>query len=392
MAIDYETTGLMPHEGGRVVGVGFSDSRGSVYFPVLEDYSNVRAILAGLAKAGVPLIAHNLYFEMIWTDHIRSGTSIPAPNFMACTYATYRHLASEGYIGQEWGLKSAQKELLCWEDTNEVHLDQWLVEHGYVGNYSKEPKDGYYPVMLDGAQRYAKPRKGEMWRAPADILGHYCALDADATWQLWTHVFYPALERFETLRKWLIELYPSYIATMTEQYDRGVLIDRQFLSDYKEELRRKSLTLEEDLRAAFKPHIDVWNAAIVEEYRTHEPTKYKKSKELQPEPPKYTAKGEVTARWLKWSHKNQNPEPPQISKNWQDWHDRRLTTSILIARHRGPGSSTSALATPCSLRPRAGSLPQARRHCSSLASTASYYSHSYKMRRRCRVSTAYSSS
>jgi hypothetical protein len=341
MAIDYETTGLMPHEGGRVVGVGFSDSRGSVYFPVLEDYSNLRTILAGLAQAQVPLVAHNMYFEMIWTEHVLAGgpkVGAHEPQvsvrWLACTYATYRHLASEGYVGQEWGLKSAQRELLGWEETNEIELDKWLIDHGYVGNYSKEPKAGYYPVYLNksgaagqeqsGALRFAKPRKSEMWRAPAEILGHYCALDADATWQLWTHVFCPELDRFNTLYKWMTELYPSYIATLVEQYLRGVLIDRHFLLEYKEELRLKSLTLEEDLRAAFKEHIDIYNKAIVDEYRTHEPNKYKKAKELPAEPPKFTARGEVTSRWLKWSHKNSNPEPPEISKNWQDWHDKLL--------------------------------------------------------------------
>lgn len=52
-------------------------------------------------------------------------------NFVGCTYALYRHLASEGFIGQKWGLDYVQKTLLNIE-SNKVERNKRLVEKGLL--------------------------------------------------------------------------------------------------------------------------------------------------------------------------------------------------------------------------------------------------------------------
>jgi DNA polymerase I-like protein with 3'-5' exonuclease and polymerase domains len=310
LAFDYETDGRMPHEGGRIVGVSFSDSRGSIYLPV-PDHAYLAELLSCLAS--IPLVAHNLFFEMLWTKHVAPELALC---YRACTYATYRHLANEGFIGQEYGLKAAEVDLLGWEEDNAGDLGKWLVENGHIASYSKEGGPGYY---LTKDAKLARPRKEMMYLAPTEILGKYGAYDADATWQLWTMVLEPALCRFPALQDWVVQTYPSYIAILVEQYLRGVLIDTEFLADYREELGAKSLTLDGDLRRMFREQMDIYNKAVVAELEAKEPPRYKKSKPIPPEPPKYTKKGEITNRWLTWSHLNERGPSVEQSKNWEDW-------------------------------------------------------------------------
>jgi hypothetical protein len=53
-------------------------------------------------------------------------------NWKYCTYAMYRHLASEGFLGQKWGLASAMESLLEWEVPKGEEVAKWLVENGYT--------------------------------------------------------------------------------------------------------------------------------------------------------------------------------------------------------------------------------------------------------------------
>ena len=312
MAIDVETNGLDSTAGGVVVGVGVADSRGALYIDLASSSPTLLDdLVAKLAEARIPMLAHNLFFEMQWL-----GDSL---NWLGCTYAIYRHLANEGFTGQIYGLKDAQKTLLGWTETNETRLDEWLVANGYIASYSKEPKNGYYPV----GGKYAAPRKEKMSLAPPDILGHYCALDADATYKLWTLVLAPTLGNFLILEKYLTTDYVEYISILVTQKLRGVLIDYDFLTEYRESLVRRGQELEAALYTRYRPIMDEYNDSIIAEKLAKEPPRYLRDKELGPEPPKHTKAGKVTSRWLNWEHerviRSDKDYRPQTSKNWENW-------------------------------------------------------------------------
>lgn len=330
MAIDVETDGLDKCQGGRVVGVGLADSRGALYIDLASSYEGLlEELMDKLEAHNIPLLAHNLFFEMQWLG--------PRENWLACTYATYRHLASEGFIGQTYGLKDAQKILLGWQETNETTLDEWLVANGYIASYSKTPKDGYYPIE----DKFASPRKEKMSLAPYEILGHYCALDADATYKLWTMVFEPVLTKFNVLRGYITEDYIYYISVLVAQKNRGVLIDYDFLQSYKEQLITRAKEIETALYTRFRPIMDEYNSSIIEEKLKKEPKKYLKHTPLGPEPTKYTKTGKVTSRWLDWEHKRviQSREDftPDISKNWKTWSEQY--EKCLVTEHFNFNSS-----------------------------------------------------
>lgn len=276
-----------------MVGVGLANEHGSVYYTA-EHYPFV---MRTLAMARVPLIAHNLFFDASWPMRDFAGVPIVHDNpaavgqlcWLGCTYACYKFLATEGWPGQEWGLKAAQKDLLLWKETNEVELDAWLVNNGHYSSTSNEEKAGY----VQRGERWLRPAKGEMWRAPTPILGKYCALDAEATWLLYTHIFLPVLKRFPALAKFLSqERYTAYILRHVEQKLKGILIDREKLSIYHSTLTQQI----DSAKQAFLSHpsiehaMAVYDKAQVDEVLSKRPAQYKKD-------------GTVSKNYLKWEEK-----------------------------------------------------------------------------------------
>ncbi len=129
VALDFETNHTDPTlDGTQIVGTGLAWSGGLVYMhrelnPQLHDFL-VYTMLAG----GQPVVGHNMYFDGQWA-HRKLGVM---PNIRACTYALYRHLATEGWAGQKWGLGESQTQLLLWEQSNKSMVEEWLVENGYT--------------------------------------------------------------------------------------------------------------------------------------------------------------------------------------------------------------------------------------------------------------------
>lgn len=220
------------------VGVALSDTRGSCYIPFVtsdgqHDRPKFLAFLALLKDEQTPLLAHNVYADAGWA--VREGFEL---NWHACTYATAKLLATEGWKGQRWGLKGLQTELLGWEETNESELHSWLVMHSCTKAKSKVAKPGKY-LAGDGA--WYSPDKSAMWQAPVGILGHYSALDADACWQLWTHVLSPVLtdwSHFLGVRQYWAD-YPSYIRLLIGQRLRGIQLNLGALHAYTVQLEER---------------------------------------------------------------------------------------------------------------------------------------------------------
>jgi hypothetical protein len=344
VAFDFETRGTRAYTSeDYIVGVGFSWSQGSVYFnlPRIQVRQYILHKLTDF-PAG-KLIAHNLYFDASWI-YRETGKH---PPYLACTYGMLYQLANEGFEGQRWGLKWAQENILGWQNTNEERLDRWLIEYGYVKNVSKEQKQGYYwypewvtkseqisygeftvegdeiihtiQVPTDNSGRWVKPNKSEMWRAPSDILGYYCCLDADATYQLYTEVLAPALQRFPRLTDYHAKEFMTLVTSLVEQHIFG------FRSDIDAAI--KAIIDHPDV----KPHIIEWESMKLKEHYAKEPDRYTKKKEkpaepakykvvkLGKEPNKYKKDGTLSKNWERWDEKRKRAESPPISQTWLRW-------------------------------------------------------------------------
>lgn len=367
IALDIETKGTNPADPeSDIVGIGFSHGRSSIYIDV-HDIGGTR--LQGLVDTIEQLpavIGHNIYFD---------GGMLRAkwdcyPKWVACTYGMYRQLATEGFPGQRWGLKGAQEDLLGWTETNEKDLDIWLVSNGHIKNIKKYAEGespekyyapGYYPIDTErGEPRLASPDKGEMWRAPRNILGHYCALDCDSTWQLYTQVLLPVAEKFPELLRYHSEEYLTLVDIHIDQKIHGIRVSLEGLSAHAEDLKSRISATEEKFRthSLVSGFVEEREKELVASYLEKEPAKYKKTKPIPEEPPRYvplkdpgeepprlTKSGKLNKNWEKWDEKRRAYDAaggvrdnlnwikwkervdsghysPEVSKNWENWRDK----------------------------------------------------------------------
>lgn len=350
MALDFETKGDYADVDSRPVGIGLATRAGSVYIDLTNSHPDTLRILAiELQKKAVRLLAHNLFFDAGWfmrdlapDCEYRQGLGSNKPglwlNWHACTYALYRLLASEGYPGQQYGLKKAQVDLLGWEHSNEEELDDWLICQGYVGNVSKIPKEGYsyYPGYADGlrsrstsvpaelaeADRFVKPRKEEMYRAPPAVLGTYCRLDAQSTYDLYVHVLEPVMSRFEGLQWYMHELMMRFLYLLVWQKVSGITVNQDALDAHRAFLEHKiDATRRQFLEHPdVAPHVAAYSQSIIDEHMAKEPKQIKG--EWPPKPPatQYKKDGTLSAAWI--SYEGKLAAGPETSLNWLKWREK----------------------------------------------------------------------
>lgn len=336
MALDFETKGDWGQPATYPVGAALSDSRGSVYIPFSIPQNGLQCphysrLIRLLKDERVPLLAHNVPFDGGWP--VRDfGSEKGWLNWRACTYATYKLCASEGFDGQRWGLKHAMVDLLGWPESNEAGIEEWLVQHKYVTTISKVPKPGHLPFDNGkGTARWARPDKGEMHRVPVSILGPYACMDADACWQMWTYVLEPCLKAFPVLRDYVLDWYPTYMKLLIEQKRRGILIDAPALDLYKKELE---LALQIGYSAlSGMPEVEScisdWNAACTQKVAQQEPPRYEPIQLPGKEPQRLTKGGSISKSWTRWDAKRAaaeelqaRPELRPCTYRWLKWEAR----------------------------------------------------------------------
>lgn len=279
LALDIETKGNdVSSADSYVVGVGLSDSRGAIYIPVTPELW--KEILDALYTFNVPLLAHNVCFDGAYCYRDNNCRHL---RWHLCTYGAYRQVANEGFKGQRWGLKSAQVELLGWEAKGDVELDQWLVDNGHV-NQSK------------------RPRKELMYLAPPEILGKYCAMDADSTYLLGTKILSPILEKFKALDEYHRIYWLNLVKILIEQQLSGILVDREQLLTYHAGLsgRAKEAAHAFLTHPDVRPHVEGFNARAFAEFNSSRPRRFKKQSSRPAEPPKYRKDGKLSVNWVKW--------------------------------------------------------------------------------------------
>jgi len=300
LVLDLETTGLHPRS-ARVVGFALANSAGSTYFHIGESgqaLSMFYELCRELDDKQVPLVAHNVAFDSCFLPE--------TCNWIFCTYAAYKHLASEGYAGQKWDLKSAQVEMLGWDDRGDTELVEWLDAN--------------------------KLTKGDMWKAPKEILGKYCALDAESTWQLYNRVLLPTVQKFKAYEEYHKNFLDLVWHVRAMRMD-GIHVDADQLNKYNHELQERI----KQKRTAFLMHENIYpqvtafnKAVYTQEVTEKEPSKFKKGDELGNEPAKFKKDGGLSQNWVKWDTRRQELESkvPEVSQTWLNWEKKNQTYNL----------------------------------------------------------------
>ena len=283
LAIDFETKGGDYSQDIEIIGVGLSWDTGSCYIDWGSSPLNCKNYLTDLLAWHSGSIAHNVYFD---GGVLRKITGKHF-NWHACTYALLAKLHNESPESR-WGLKDAQVNVLGWVDSNEHDLSEWLCTNGFyrgVRRVDNSP-EALHKLYTEGK---LKPEKGEMWRAPFDILGKYCCLDAEACYLLYTQVLKPVSSKFPALEEWFSQDFMHLIKQLIEQKIHGILIDRDSLRLYGEDLKSDIVTITNE----FLTHPEVQQP--IQEIQNE-----MRGEVYEKQPPQFVKSGKVSKNYEKW--------------------------------------------------------------------------------------------
>jgi DNA polymerase I-like protein with 3'-5' exonuclease and polymerase domains len=337
LVVDLETRGsdysIPGHVG--IVGVGLAYSTGSVYLH-WDEYTPLQQLqILNRIYSHPRLVAHNVYYDggVLYELSKREGPVLSTgedgkhPKWYLCTLSTYQFLANEGHAGQSHGLKSAMVDVLQWENSNETELDEWLVVNGY--HTGPIPEDATPEEKL---VRYRegklRPDKAEMWRAPRDVLGKYCVLDAEATYLLLTEHLLPILSQFPQLHQFLREYWIPLTLLHIEQRIAGIPVDRDGLSARIAVLSEQITQYTEQFTTHpdVAPHIAAMEEVMLRRLQEKEPTQYLQLPDPPREPPRYRKDGGQSLAWENWTQRMHAYEEqcrnPTLSQNWVKWDQK----------------------------------------------------------------------
>jgi DNA polymerase I-like protein with 3'-5' exonuclease and polymerase domains len=261
-ACDIETIGVDAADPAcSIVGLGVANESVCYYFHLAAADEAAREYIKQWLGT-VRLTAFNVQFEagflQAWTGRWL--------RWDFCSYAFFKNLSSEGYPGQSWSLETAQSDVLGWPESNKTVLAEALKTRGLT--------------------------KARMAELPPEILGPYCAADADAAWQLY--------EELTAQCKWPAQidyhqrLFLNEVRLLIAQQLRGIQVNQERLHSCHQELIDKIDTsmnaflnhphVASHIQAHNKDVHDVWRAS---------------------EPPQYTKGGTVSSRWTAWKEREQ---------------------------------------------------------------------------------------
>ena len=247
--IDLETRGLRA-ECDMIQGIGFASTSGCFYIdlPSLSD-DCVLYLKEWLLQAR--LTAYNVMFDGAFLQRF-TGKWL---RWEGCSYALFKSLTSEGFTGQSWALEVAQLYYLGWGHTNKADMEYALKE--------------------------ARLSKGDMWKLSPEILGAYCASDADAAWQLWQELTTECQTRpeFSFVLPFHQREFLTSVKLLAEQQLRGTYIDQERLKSCHTQLLTDIdcaldafLTIPEVAH-----HIGGYNAKVLQAWRRSAPPQFVKS-------------------------------------------------------------------------------------------------------------------
>ena len=258
VAFDLETSGLDPMVPGAYIrSVSFYNDKYGVAIDLQG--SGAKALAPLFSWLGQrPTIAHNWTFDAAWVERFYGPLQ-----YEMCTKAAYMYLSNEGHLGQQWGLKAAEIDVLGWPESNEADLYDWLKANGLA--------------------------RGDMCQAPWGILGPYNFLDSAACWQLYEY-FTTFYQKFPGLEEYIREDVACESMLLVEQQLAGVGVDVTHLTTYYTEMSAKIETaLQEFLTyPSVAPAVREYNETCRQELRNKEPPKLKKD-------------GGISVRWNNWA-------------------------------------------------------------------------------------------
>lgn len=231
--LDLETMGLDATDPDAwVVGLGLANAAGTWYFDCRTWGPGDRAWhLLRLAVQRVGWVAFNVPFDGAWLWRAWGGAANWVPPTY-CTHVAFRLLTAEGWTGQRWSLAVACRDILGWPDSHKDVVAEALVKHGLTTTRGTADK-------------------GQLWRLAyldPEVLGHYCALDADASWQLGQE-FGPVLEQFPDLAQLVRREWVTHLSLLIEQQHAGMYVDTTALHARYLELQARLTELDAQLRA-----------------------------------------------------------------------------------------------------------------------------------------------
>lgn len=264
-AIDLETSGTdasSPLAG--VVGIGFANEDGCFYIDLRGIEVAAFSYLVEFLQ-NVKLTAFNVLFDGAFLAAL-TGRWL---DWVGCSYALFKQLSSEGYDGQSWRLEVAQLDVLGWSVSNKTLLEDILKERGVS--------------------------KADMGTLEPEVLGPYCASDADAAWQLWHHLLTVIAEHdFKFLMEYHEREFMTEVRLLAESQFLGIQTDLDGLKSYHRDLSGRidtalnSFLTHQDVAH----HIGAYNTAVTGAIDGAAP-------------PRLTAKGVETERWKKWPERRE---------------------------------------------------------------------------------------
>ena len=329
VALDYEANGTNIYSKSfKAVGVGLAGKYSRCYIRNLnvDIWNYLHQRLCELDN----LIAHNVMFD----GAVFKKYAGQHAGWRVCTLALYKQLANEGFNMQRWGLKPAQTDVLEWTETNEVDLDNWLIDNGYIKNgikqRRKESSADYrarYKEWVKTTPQKIRVDKGQMWRAPSAILGKYCILDCEATYLLHVHHLEPLYKPFPKLFDFHVDTFMPFVKQLIDQYLRGIRVDVEALQSHRKFLMNAIAETEKEFRSnpEVKDLVLGWEHEKLKEHIDKEPVKFKKKPKLSKEPAKLKKNGDISKVYQNWLARKEELEntPAEVSVLWRNWADKK---------------------------------------------------------------------
>lgn len=293
VAVDLETRGVTPFYPHvyktqsfrpQIMGVGFAYPHKGGYKAAYVDLrKQPDETIAYMIKrmSELALVGHNTMFDNLWLRELGLRLGVKERlNWVVDTYGLFKQFAGQDFLFQKHGLKDAQVSLLGWDEKGDIELDEWLINAGY---YTESGKKG---------ERVKRAVKGEMWRAPTDILGKYCALDCIGTLQLFDKIFEPLMHRFPMMWNYHEGPFLRTVQELTDQQINGVVINTDKLDSVGDEARSLIAEAEAEFFALeeIKPYLEEWRELQIA--KLNEPAKFKKD-------------GDLSKNWIKYDEKVQ---------------------------------------------------------------------------------------
>lgn len=217
ISIDFETSGLKPHEKGhKIYCIGISDGLLSYGFPIFKDPDFLQVLKDLLINRKIKKISHNMKFEMNWAEEIL-GYRIARLKYDTMIYS---HILDNRKKTK--GLKF-----------------QIYVNLGIIG-YDNEADSYLKPSGNKGGNNF-----NILYKANIKEICEYCAMDAHLTYHL-ENLLKSRLNKDDHLLKGN-ELFHSGVKALQIVESNGIKVDKEKVIENDIQLEKALLKLEKEI-------------------------------------------------------------------------------------------------------------------------------------------------